>query len=114
MNKDQLDDKIRETFNELTIDKALVRKLKIREKRTIPTFVEEWMISRFQEQGKSDAEVYNDITGFMSKHLPAKTEKEQIKYRLQMNESVVLLDRFDARIDITKDRKLISDNIKHG
>ena len=108
MNKDQLDDKIRETFNELTIDKALVRKLKIREKRTIPTFVEEWMISRFQEQGKSDAEVYNDITGFMSKHLPAKTEKEQIKYRLQMNESVVLLDRFDARIDITKDRKLIS------
>lgn len=108
MNKEQLDAKIRDTFNELTIDKALVRKLKIREKRTIPSFVEEWLISRFQQPGKSDADVYSEITGFMSKHLPAKTEKEKIKYRLMQNESVVLLDRFDARIDITKDRKLLT------
>jgi len=108
MNKEQLDDKIRETFSELTIDKALVRKLKIREQRTIPTFVEEWLISRFQQPGKSDREVFKEITSFMSNHLPAKTEKEKIKYRLQMNESVVLLDRFDARIDINKDRKLIT------
>jgi len=108
MNKEQLDFKIREIFNELTIDKALVRQLKIRDKRTIPTFVEEWLISRFQEPDKSNTDVYNDVTGFMSKHLPAKMEKEKIKYQLQQNESVVLLDRFDARIDIKKDRKLMS------
>lgn len=108
MNKEELDNKIRENFSELTIDKALVRQLKIRDKRTIPSFVEEWLISRFQEPGKSNADVYNDITSFMSKHLPAKTEKEKIKYQLQMNDSVVLLDRFDARIDIKNDRKLIS------
>lgn len=108
MNKEQLDFKIREIFNELTIDKALVRQLKIRDKRTIPTFVEEWLISKFQEPDKSNADVYNDVTSFMSKHLPAKMEKEKIKYQLQQNESVVLLDRFDARIDIKKDRKLMS------
>jgi len=108
MNKEELDTKILENFSELTIDKALVRQLKIRDKRTIPTFVEEWLISRFQAANKSNAEVYNDITSFMSKHLPAKTEKEKIKYKLQLNESVVLLDRFDARIDIKNDRKLIS------
>ncbi|MEI6545181.1 MAG: BREX system Lon protease-like protein BrxL [Methylococcales bacterium] len=108
MKKDQLDEKISSLFSELVIDKALVRTLKIREKRTIPTFVEEWLISRYQVPGKSNADVYSEITDFMSKHLPAKTEKEKIKYRLQQNDSVVLLDRFDARIDIAKDRKLIS------
>jgi len=108
MNKEELDYKIRESFSELTIDKALVRQLKIRDKRTIPSFVEEWLISRFQEPGKSNADVYNDITSFMSKHLPAKTEKEKIKYQLQRSDEVVLLDRFDARIDIKNDRKLIS------
>ena len=108
MKKDQLDEKISSLFSELVIDKALVRTLKIREKRTIPTFVEEWLISRYQVPGKSNADVYSEITDFMSKHLPTKTEKEKIKYRLQQNDSVVLLDRFDARIDIAKDRKLIS------
>ncbi len=108
INKDALDEKIRQIFSELTIDKALVRQLKIRDKRTIPTFVEEWLISRYQAPGKSNAEVYNDITSFMSQHLPAKTEKEKIKYQLQLNDSVVLLDRFDARIDIKNDLKLIS------
>ncbi len=108
MNKEQLDCKIRETFHELTIDKSLVRDLNIRDKRTIPSFVEEWLISRFQGADKSNSDVYNDVTSFMSKHLPAKTEKEKIKYQLQRNESVVLLDRFDARIDIKKDRKLLS------
>jgi ATP-dependent Lon protease len=108
MNKEKLDHKIREIFSELTIDKALVRKLKVREQRTIPTFVEEWLITRFQQPGKSDGDVYKDITSFMSNHLPAKTEKEKIKYRLQLNESVVLLDRFEARIDINKDKKLLT------
>ncbi|MDC9729003.1 MAG: BREX system Lon protease-like protein BrxL [Methyloprofundus sp.] len=108
INKEELDTKILENFSELTIDKALVRQLKIRDKRTIPSFVEEWLIARFQEPNKTNAEVYNDITSFMSQHLPAKTEKEKIKYQLQLNESIVLLDRFDARIDIKNDRKLIT------
>jgi ATP-dependent Lon protease len=81
---------------------------KIREKRTIPSFVEEWMISRFQKPDKSNAEVYADITSFMSKHLPSKTEKETIKYRLHSGDSVVLLDRFEVRIDISKGKKLLT------
>ncbi len=107
MNKELLDEKISAAFSELIIDKALVRQLKIRDKRTIPSFVEEWLISRFQKPGKSDADVYADITSFMSKHLPSKTEKETIKYRLQQGESVVLLDRFEVRIDIGKGKKLL-------
>lgn len=104
----QLDAKIAAAFGELTIDKALVRHLKIREKRTIPSFVEEWLISRFKKPDQSDAEIYQAITDFMSRHLPAKNEKEKIKYRLQTGESIVLLDRFDVRIDIKKSEKLLT------
>lgn len=108
MNSQILDEKIAASFGELTIDKALVRQLKIREKRTIPSFVEEWLISRFQSPDKSQQQVYQDITDFMSKHLPAKGEKEKIKYRLHSGESVVLLDRFEVRIDIKKGESLLT------
>ncbi|NOQ13233.1 MAG: BREX system Lon protease-like protein BrxL [Methyloprofundus sp.] len=108
MNPQTLDEKIAASFGELTIDKALVRELKIREKRTIPSFVEEWLISRFQSPEKSHQQVYQDITDFMSKHLPAKGEKEKIKYRLHSGESVVLLDRFEVRIDIKKGESLLT------
>ncbi len=108
MNKLQLDKKISSVFAELIIDKALVRQLKIREKRNIPSFVEEWLISRFQKPDKSDADIYTDITAFMSRHLPSKNEKETIKYRLQSGESVVLLDKFEVRIDISKGKKLLT------
>ncbi|MGB4498437.1 MAG: BREX system Lon protease-like protein BrxL, partial [Methylococcaceae bacterium] len=108
MNRQKLDIKIREAFGDLIIDKALVRNLKIRDKRTIPSFVEEWLISRFQKAGKSNADIYQDVTAFMSKHLPAKTEKERIKYELQSGEALTILDRFNIRVDIAKDKNILS------
>lgn len=108
MNSEQLDAKINVLFSDIVIDKALVRSLKIREKRTIPSFVEEWLISRFQKEGKTNADIYQDVTAFMSKHLPSKTDKERIKHELQSGNEVVILDRFNLRIDIAKDKKLLS------
>lgn len=108
MNNQQLETKINNLFKELVIDKALVRSLKIRDKRTIPSFVEEWLISRFQKEDRTNADIYQDVTAFMSKHLPAKTEKERIKHELQSGEDLVILDRFSVRIDIAKDKKLLT------
>ncbi len=108
MNSEQLEAKINIFFKDLVIDKALVRSLKVREKRTIPSFVEEWLISRFQKEGKTNADIYQDVTAFMSMHLPSKTDKERIKHELQSGNEVVILDRFNLRIDIAKDKKLLS------
>lgn len=108
MNSEELNEKIRANFGDLVIDKKLVRELKIRDKRTIPSFVEEWLISRFQTSDKTNAQIYQDVTAFMSKHLPAKNEKERIKHRLQSGESLVLLDRFEVRIDIKNDKKILT------
>ncbi|MGD7035681.1 BREX system Lon protease-like protein BrxL [Methylotuvimicrobium buryatense] len=108
MNKEDLDEKIRANFAELVIDKALVRRLKIRENRAIPSFVEEWLIARFQEPEKTDSEIYQAITGFMSKHLPTKTEKDKLKRLLQRGESLVLLDRFEVQIDIKNNKQRVT------
>lgn len=103
-----LDQKILEIFGELTIDKKSVRELKIREARTITSFVEEWLVSRYQEKSNDKTEIYQEITAFMSKHLPKKTEKETIKNRLLSGESIVILDRFSVRIDVTKGLRLVT------
>lgn len=96
------------SFDNLTIDKSLIRSLKIREIRSIPSFVEEWLISRFYHPEKSHNDIYQDATAFMSKHLPAKTEKESIKHKLQSCEVLTILDRYQVRIDIAKDKQILS------
>lgn len=103
-----INDKIRDNFRELTIDKSLVRTLAIRDKQAIPSFVEEWLVSRYQEDESSNNEIELKITDFMSKHLPSKSEKELIKNRIMRGETVVVLDRFDARVDIKKAKRLVS------
>lgn len=108
LDQSVLDRKISEIFGELTIDKKAVRDLKIREARTIPSFVEEWLISRYKDPNKDMALVYREITDFMSKHLPTKSEKEAIKKRILDGDTVVLLDKYSARIDIGKGLSLLS------
>ena len=103
-----INDKIRDNFRELTIDKSLVRTLAIRDTQAIPSFVEEWLVSRYQEDESSNNEIELKITDFMSKHLPSKSEKELIKNRIMRGETVVVLDRFDARVDIKKAKRLVS------
>lgn len=110
MTPQALDEKIAANFGELTIDKALVRQLNIRNNRSIPSFVEEWLISRFQQNDKTQQQVYQDITGFMSKHLPSKNEKNTIKYNLLKGDSIVLLDKFEAHIDLKQGEKRLKIN----
>ena len=104
-----LDRKIASTLGDLTIDKEQVRRLKIRDNaRTVTTFVEEWLVSRYDQPGRDPAETFGDISAFMSKHLPTKNEKESIKNRLLTGESVVLLDHFSVRIDVKKGKRFVT------
>ena len=65
-------------------------------------------MSRYKGPGKAAAAVYQDITAFMSQHLPTKNEKEGIKNRIVNGESVVVLDRFDVRVDVSKGKGFVS------
>lgn len=103
-----LDRKIVDLLGDLTIDKERVRNLRIRDARTVTTFVEEWLVSRYERPDKTDDAVYQDITTFMSQHLPTKNEKEGLKNRIVNGESVVVLDRFGVRVDVTKGKRFVS------
>jgi ATP-dependent Lon protease len=103
-----LDRKIVELLGDLTIDKERVRNLRIRDARTVTTFVEEWLVSRYERPDKTAEAVYQDITAFMSQHLPTRSEKEGLKNRIVNGESVVVLDRFGVRVDVTKGKRFVS------
>lgn len=102
-----IDKLLKENFADLVIDKALVRKLNIRGMRTIPSFVEEFLVVRFSQE-ESDPQIIKDkIIDFISKHLPSKNEKHLFLNRLHEGNQVTILDFFSAKIDLSKDMKYI-------
>lgn len=93
-------------FAEVCIDKSLIQKAGFGA-RSIPTFVGEWLIDRFSEEGKFTNESKNRIKNFIKEHLPTKDQKEAIKNRLTEGESLVILDDFRVSIDLLRNiRKL--------
>jgi len=102
-----IDTLLKEIFADLVIDKELVRKLNIRGMRTIPSFVEEFLVMRFSQEESDPQKIKDKIIDFISKHLPSKNEKHLFLNRLHDGEQVTILDFFSAKIDLNKDMKFI-------
>ncbi|WP_194715674.1 BREX system Lon protease-like protein BrxL [Noviherbaspirillum soli] len=102
------DTKLKEVFGELVIDKQLVRSLGIRNERTIPSFVEEWLVTRFAKPDADNEQIRRGILEFIKKHLPAKADKDLFLNRLHNGEQVTVLDSFKARVDLAKDCKYVN------
>lgn len=102
-----IDEKLVEIFGDLVIDKALVRKLDVRGSRTIPSFVEEFLVMRFSQEDRDPESIRVKIIDFISKHLPSKHDKHLFLNRLHDGEQVTILDSFSAKVDLTKNLKLI-------
>lgn len=77
---DQLENKAKEIFGEVCIDKGLFLKSGMLA-RSIPTFVAEWILDRFCPEGVLSEEVLSKTNKFIEEHLPRKEQKEQIKNR---------------------------------
>jgi len=93
-------------FAEVCIDKSLVYRAGFGS-RSIPTFVGEWLIDKFSEDGKFTNQSKDRIKDFIKEHLPTKEQKEMVKNRLTEGESLVILDDFSVSIDLAKNiRKL--------
>lgn len=105
---DEFESKLVAAFGDLVIDKRLVRNLGIRNARTIPSFVEEWLVTRFSRPGTDDEQVRRSILEFIQKHLPSKADKDVFLNRLHNSEQVTVLDNFKARVDLVKDCKFVS------
>jgi len=93
------EEKAREHFAEVIINKSLIHEAGFGA-RAIPTYVGEWILSRYIEDGEFTAESRGKIAQFITKYLPAKGQKDEIKNALLSQQVVTLLDDFSVTINL--------------
>src|SRR5688572_21351757 len=94
-----LDNKIREIFGEFAIDKGLVRRLGLSgDDRHVPTYVLDWIVTYKTKAAGSTTTLQHEVATFIQNHLPAKGDKERVKFRLSQNETITLLDAISVEV----------------
>jgi len=68
--------------------------------RAIPTYVGEWILSHFIQDGELTEASRGRIAGFLGTYLPAKGQKDEIKNHLLKLETVQLLDDYSVTINL--------------
>lgn len=104
MNKQDLDQKILDTFKEFAIDKGLITRLGLsRDDRHIPSYVMDWIVTFAQSKvGTNTGRLRETVVDFIKKHLPSKGEKESIKFRLSQGETLTILDALSVEVKLGK------------
>lgn len=96
-----------ETFEQKALDyyaEVIINKHLIHEAgfgaRAIPTYVGEWILSAYTQDGDLTAESREKVANFLTKFLPTKGQKDEIKNRLLKMETVQLLDDYNVSINL--------------
>lgn len=96
-----------ETFEQKALDyygDVIINKHLIHEAgfgaRAIPTYVGEWILSHFVNEGEITEESRLRVAAFLGKYLPTKGQKDEIKNRLLKLETVQLLDDYSVSINL--------------
>jgi len=96
---DSFEQKALDYFGDVVIDKHLIHEAGFGA-RSIPTYVGEWILSRFTQDGELTQESREHIAGFISQYLPTKGQKDEIKNRLLKMETVPILDDYSVGINL--------------
>ena len=96
---EQFEEKARDYYGEVVINKHLIYHAGFGA-RAIPTYVGEWILSNFTKDGNLDESAREKIATFVSKYLPMKGQKDEIKNRLLEMERVQILDDFSVSINL--------------
>lgn len=86
-------------YGEVIINKHLIHEAGFGA-RAIPTYVGEWILSHFVEEGRLTEDSRERIAAFLGKYLPTKGQKDEIKNRLLKMETVQLLDDFSITVNL--------------
>jgi len=86
-------------YGEVIINKHLIHEAGFGA-RAIPTYVGEWILSNFVEDGALTESSRQKIATFLGRFLPAKGQKDEIKNCLLKMETVRLLDDFSVSISL--------------
>lgn len=93
------EEKALEYFAEVIINKALIHEAGFGA-RAIPTYVGEWILSRYIEDGELSNQSRAKVAQFIAKYLPAKGQKDTIKDALLRQEKVNLLDDYSVSVNL--------------
>ena len=103
-----------ETFEQKALDyygEVIINKHLIHEAgfgaRAIPTYVGEWILSAYAEEGALTEASRERIAAFLGKYLPTKGQKDEIKNRLLKMETVRLLDDYSVSINLKTGERLL-------
>lgn len=91
-----------DVFSEIVINKSFVHKAGFGS-RAIPTYVREWIISHYLEDGTELTENSRQkIAAFVQRFVPDKSQREAIKNLLFEQMEVQLLDNFSVYVNLDK------------
>ena len=93
------EEKALEYFGEVIINKSLIHEAGFGA-RAIPTYVGEWILSRYLEDGELSEEARAKVAQFIAKYLPGKGQKDAVKDTLLRNDTVKLLDDYSVSINL--------------
>ncbi len=93
------EEKALEYFAEVIINKSLIHEAGFGA-RAIPTYVGEWILSHYVEDGELSSQSRAKAAQFIAKYLPAKGQKDTIKDALLRQETVKLLDDYSVSVNL--------------
>lgn len=93
-------------YGDVIINKSLIHKAGFAS-RAIPTYVGEWILYSFLEEGELTEESRSKISSFVNRYLPQKGQKEEFKNRLLNMESVRLLDDYSVSVNLKSGKRTL-------
>lgn len=93
-------------YGDVVINKNLINKAGFTS-RAIPTYVGEWILYNFLEDGELTEESRDKISVFVNRYLPQKGQKEEIKNRLLNMENVKLLDDYSVVVNLKSGKRVL-------
>ena len=109
MTSTTLDDKIRSVFGEFAVDKGLIRRMGVSgDDRHVPSYVMDWIVTYTAKTQKTTSSLERAVQEFIAKHLPAKGEKERIRFKLAQGEVLTVLDAISVTVKLGREIRYLA------
>lgn len=98
---DPFDDKVKSVFGEFAIDKGLIQRMGISgDDRHVPSYVLDWIVTHKSRSSSTTGTLEQQVQEFIQSHLPAKGDKERVKFKLSQGETLTILDAIAVTVKL--------------
>ena len=102
-SSDNLNEKVKTVFGEFAIDKGLISRMGLSgDDRHVPSYVMDWIVTHKSNSSSSTGTLEQQVQEFIHAHLPAKGDKERVKFKLSQGETLTILDAISVTVKLGK------------